>query len=56
MSSGMAREEPKERLVAAVERSQKLEEDRQRMQERGGAGKRPAADMEPEGRGQHKGV
>ena len=44
MSSGMTREET--RLVAAVERFQRLEEDRQRMQERGGAGKRPAADME----------
>ena len=35
MSSGMPREE--KRLVAAVERFQKLEEDRQGMQERGGA-------------------
>ena len=37
--------------MAAVERFQKLEEDRQRMQERGGAGKRSAVDMEPEGQG-----
>ena len=36
--------------MAAVERSQKLEEDRQRMRERGGPGKRPAADLEPEQR------
>ena len=49
MSSGKTREE--KRLVAAVERFQKLEKDRQRMQERGGAGKRSAVDMEPEGQG-----
>jgi hypothetical protein len=56
MSSGKTREE--KRLVAAVERFQKLEKDRQRMQERGGAGKRSAVDMEPEGQGatRQKGV
>ena len=48
-TSGMTREEKK--LVAAVERFQKLEKDRQRMQVRGGAGKRSAVDMEPEGQG-----